>query len=610
MSAIAKTKVACLLAAVILVLFWRGMLVSSGGALPPASGLLATINEKTAELHLKVRTTELPTEKAERVRDAIKSGDYASAYEITAQVLAKSRLQDWGFYPFENFIEAVADVTDPDFGARLDAWVSAQANDAIPILIRARYFYDLGWFTRGHSYNAYTLPAHLTSFQATMKKALDDIDRAIGLDDGNPYSQYLKVLILRGQGTTDALSKAFEAAIAKYPAYYNIYDVALSVLQPKWGGNIPAMYAFVARYAGGAPADSPRKLLYVSFYRYLLSAASTGCLSSHSDNDKLATCVESVMQRTAPAALDDEVLAALQSHNRWDKYGFGLAITNILHDVQITRGAQAYAGVLLQIAASAMHSDTKLETQGYASYVIDLAVADSWYQKGFFDNALKKSRDALRDVDQEHFSNDEDRYLSEAKIYEYIAGIYNATKQFENEIVYENAAVAIGHLTAYQSMNCHAFYELKAYEEALGACTKAIRDQPSDMPSRYWRGVTYRELSRTDEALRDLTDVAGSEFSVRTSAVLGISMIHFKKKDVRAALDILNRYQFIYDPNMSSKADVAVSYNNRCYAYMQLGELNEALKDCTASLKFGNLPDAYSKQQELLQRLKAGETRL
>jgi tetratricopeptide (TPR) repeat protein len=264
------------------------------------------------------------------------------------------------------------------------------------------------------------------------------------------------------------------------------------------------------------------------------------------------------------------------------------------------------------MVASTMHADTKLEAQdaGHASYVIDLAVADSWYQKGFFDNALKKSGDALRDLDQEHFSNDEDRYLSEAKIYEYIAGIYNTTKQFENEIVYENAAVAMGHLTAYQSMTCRAFYELKAYEDALRACTKAIEDQPSDMTSRYWRGVIYRGLSRIDEALRDLTDVAGSEFNVRTSAVLDISMIYFKRKDVRTALHVLNKYEFIYDPNMSSKADVAVSYNNRCYAYMQLGDLNEALKDCTASLKFGSLPDAYSKQQELLQRLKAGERRL
>jgi hypothetical protein len=89
-----------------------------------------------------------------------------------------------------------------------------------------------------------------------------------------------------------------------------------------------------------------------------------------------------------------------------------------------------------------------------------------------------------------------------------------------------------------------------------------------------------------------------------------MSMINFKNNDVKAALEVLNKYQYIYDPDLSSKPDVAVSYNNRCYAYMQLGELNAALKDCTSSLKFGSLPDAYRKQQEIVKRLKAGETQL
>jgi hypothetical protein len=43
---------------------------------------------------------------------------------------------------------------------------------------------------------------------------------------------------------------------------------------------------------------------------------------------------------------------------------------------------------------------------------------------------------------------------------------------------------------------------------------------------------------------------------------------------------------------------------------MQLGELKKARADCTASLKYGSLPDAIRKEQELIKRLKAGETGL
>jgi hypothetical protein len=80
-------------------------------------------------------------------------------------------------------------------------------------------------------------------------------------------------------------------------------------------------------------------------------------------------------------------------------------------------------------------------------------------------------------------------------------------------------------------------------------------------------------------------------------------MIYFDKKDNKTALDVLNKYNFVYDVGTQNKSDLAVNYNNRCYAYMELGDLTKALDDCTASLKYGSLPDAYRKEQELLRLL-------
>jgi hypothetical protein len=87
-------------------------------------------------------------------------------------------------------------------------------------------------------------------------------------------------------------------------------------------------------------------------------------------------------------------------------------------------------------------------------------------------------------------------------------------------------------------------------------------------------------------------------------------MIYFGRGDNRSALNVLNDHKYLYDPDTSSRQDIAVSYNNRCYAYMQLGELKEALNDCTASLKYGNIPDAFRKQQELVKRLNSHEVAL
>jgi hypothetical protein len=38
---------------------------------------------------------------------------------------------------------------------------------------------------------------------------------------------------------------------------------------------------------------------------------------------------------------------------------------------------------------------------------------------------------------------------------------------------------------------------------------------------------------------------------------------------------------------------------------MQLGLLKKALDDCTQSLKYGSIPDAFRKEQELMKRLGA-----
>ncbi len=57
----------------------------------------------------------------------------------------------------------------------------------------------------------------------------------------------------------------------------------------------------------------------------------------------------------------------------------------------------------------------------------------------------------------------------------------------------------------------------------------------------------------------------------------------------------MNKYTYLYDEEHQSKTYLAISYNNRCYSYMKLGELQKALDDCNKSLNFGNIPDAYQK---------------
>jgi tetratricopeptide (TPR) repeat protein len=553
------------------------------------------IKEEAAKLNIKPRTIELTSEKAVRVSNAIKQGDYTTAEKITTDVLTASHLEPWRFHPFGEFIGRITDVTDGEFEAHLNSWVVQNKNDATPLLIRAQYYFDLGWFKRGTRFDHDTQAADLIAFGDDMNKALADVDAAIRLNDSNPYSFYLKLRILLGLGMPIEMKDSFEQAIAKYPGYFQLYDIVLRGLQPKWGGTVEAMYAFVDQYAGRAPDYSPLKLLYLSLYRNLLDAASVSCTPYRHEKDRMAQCVASAMQTIVTPELERQVPAALQLYDHSDKYGFGIIVEGILFDMLKTSGGDRYSGAILQLAASSMHSDSQLkeDSPGHNNYVIDKAVSESWYVKGFYENALKKDQEALQDAAATAFPSEEDKDLAVAGIYEYIGGTYNKLSKYADMIAYEQAAMAVGNITEDEHFICYGYYRLKDNDAAVQACTKTIENHPDNLQARYWRGEAYRDLGQTDAALRDLTAVADSENGFRTSAAIDISMIYFGRDDNRSALDVLTKYKYLYDPETNNRNDVAVSYNNRCYAYMQLGQLPEALSDCTASLKYGIIPVAY-----------------
>jgi hypothetical protein len=76
-----------------------------------------------------------------------------------------------------------------------------------------------------------------------------------------------------------------------------------------------------------------------------------------------------------------------------------------------------------------------------------------------------------------------------------------------------------------------------------------------------------------------------------------------QKRDFAGQLASMNQHAYLFDAELQPPHDLAVAYNNRCFAHMKLGQLKEALDDCTMSLKFDRMPDAFHKQQELLKLL-------
>ncbi len=373
-------RIAVLLVAIVVVAGFAGLNVwrqNTAGA-ANAAEMNDAIAGKVAALNLPQRTAELPTEKARRVRNAVKQGDYATAQKTYVDVMAGSHVESWRFYPFTDFIEGIADLEDHAFETGLDTWVAQDASNAAARLIRAQYYFELAWAKRGHDYGNKTAAAKLDAFQAYSGKALADCEAALRLDPANPYAFFLKIRILGGQGATQQMVDAFQQAIDKYPGYFRLYTMMLETLQPKWGGSVQSMYAFVDYYAGGADQTSPLKLLYVSLYRYLLETAATSCYSDDQDSDKLANCVSTAMRSVVTPKLGESIRTALQLYDQTDKYQFGLAVEAILAKMMTWTGGETFTGVILEIAADGLHSNTELKPGKPTAnnYIIDKLVAE------------------------------------------------------------------------------------------------------------------------------------------------------------------------------------------------------------------------------------------
>jgi tetratricopeptide (TPR) repeat protein len=571
------------------------------------SALDRKIDSKIAKLGLPPRHIELTFETALRMRRAIKNGQYQAASQIEQATVADSHLQNWRYYPFTGFIQDAVDVDDAALENNLTKWIkSDEKSKAIPLLFRAEYYYKTGWLRRGNAFVEDTAAERLSAFSDYMKKALNDVEAAIRLDDSNPFSFYLRLQILQGYGISTTMTDIFTQSISRFPGYYELYTMFLRTLEPRWGGNLGLMYAFVDKYAGAAAANSPLKLLYVNLYGELLTTASIECQQFRHDPPIQRQCVQAAMGRFVTPSLENEVVAALQLYDRSDRYEFGLAINSVINEMLQTTEGDVYSGALLQLTASSMHSDTQLreDQPGHNNYVIDRLVAVSWYEKQFYENSLKKFVAALTDVKNFKFPTEEDRDLALSMILDDIAGTDNKRGDYLSMIAYEKAAVALGGKPTGEPLICFGYYKLQHYEEAVHACELTI-NKTGDLQAHYWRGLSYRSLGDQQAALRDLHIVAGSGSSYRSYAAIDMSMLYFNRNDNKAALTVLNQYTYLYNPNVTASEDVAVAYNNRCYAYMQLGQLKAALADCTNSLRYGSLPDAFRKQQELVARLKA-----
>ena len=572
-----------------------------------AASLAALVADETSKLPIKPHAIVSTTDKAMSAAEALRRTDYAAAASLADDMLSHSTLQAFAFHPFNDFVGHLSAGQDPAYLDGVNAWVANQPRSALAYLIRAKYFYDTAWSIRGPDFSSAVTKPHWQAFQDFLGKAADDARRSIELDPRIPWSYYLQLEIAHGRDDPSQVEQAFRAGILRFPNYYALYQDRLHYLQPKWSGSTAAMFQFVDQYAGKAPADSPLKFLYLQVTANLMNEAWVECRPLR--HEQLTDCINRYMNRTVTGGLTAGVAKAFAIYKSVDPIQFNNALWPVLGTLVGTEGDSTSVNSVLQLAADAMGSDNQLihDKTGKNNYVLDEIAARVWAKLDNPVNVEQKFHEALDDVEHTKFPNEEEKEAAFAAIYDDMTWVARNARDYPKVIAYHDAANTIAGINhgGSQYLKCFAYYKLTHYQEAIEECTQLIATHRDVATAHYQRARAYEDSRNFDAAIADYAPVAddGSENYIRDAAVINLEHIYALRGEYAAQLDIFKKYPFIFDASLQPPDDLAIAYNNRCFALMKTGELEKALQDCQTSLKYGKIPDALQKQQQLLKML-------
>ncbi len=149
----------------------------------------------------------------------------------------------------------------PEWEGIFERWVQAYPQSYGAHYARGSYLLALGWAHRGEGYSRDTAQSRFSEFSRFTGKSEADLRRALQL--AKMPSASLKRLIdaAIGHGDRDAVDELYQKALALDRLAFGPRRAYLWGLQPKWGGSVERMNAFLAAARGaGLAADQVREL--------------------------------------------------------------------------------------------------------------------------------------------------------------------------------------------------------------------------------------------------------------------------------------------------------------------------------------------------------------
>ena len=140
---------------------------------------------------------------------------------------------------------SVFDNSDPALENDLNLWTGQMKKSAPAHLALGIYQFHLGWLSRGFRWANDTTSGQFAKMKAHFRVAQEALLQAIRIQPDNPVAYTYLLHLLNADGSKQALERYYRQAVKDNPLSVGVRKAYLTSLEPKWGGSLPAIEAFL-----------------------------------------------------------------------------------------------------------------------------------------------------------------------------------------------------------------------------------------------------------------------------------------------------------------------------------------------------------------------------
>lgn len=153
------------------------------------------------------------------------------------------------------------DFNDQNYESKFKLWINDNPDSFHAHLARAKFYYALGWKSRGGKFRSQTKQSQFNRMNSYFDKAKSDTAKAISLNQRSIVPYCLLIGIAQAHGDSAKAKLTLMQAIKIDPASYIVREHYMNTLLPRWGGSIAKMQTFAENSMQYYPMNPKLKLL-------------------------------------------------------------------------------------------------------------------------------------------------------------------------------------------------------------------------------------------------------------------------------------------------------------------------------------------------------------